>query len=361
MYDAGGRAVDFDERRIDAIFGEVNQCHLPGVAVGIAIGRTPVYRKGFGLANLELPVVLSPATRMRIFSTTKHFTSLTYLLLCEEGRARIDDTIGQWLPEMHPVMHAITMRQLMGHVSGLRDAHDICWHLGGLGQRMGSGDLLSLYRDIDDTNSTPDTRWSYNNGGYLLLTAVIERILSRSLEEVLQERVFSRIGMHDTVLRRSDFDFVPNSATLHMTDAHGNYDRSYLGTASAGEGGIVSTVDDLLRWLAHMDAPVVGTKTDWELLKSPLVLNNGTSTRYGLGLLPGRYRGVDTIGHPGGGLGGNAQMIKVPSVGLDIVVLSNRHDVSAIEFGIPSRGFFARHRMISSCSFLRTARGKCSG
>lgn len=124
-------AAAFDEGKIDAIFGQVNQCHLPGAAVGIAIGGRPVYRKGFGLASMESPVVLSAATRIRIASVTKHFTCLAYLLLCEEGKADIDDRLGKHLPELHPVTHDVTMRQLMGHTSGLRDAHDIAWQFNG--------------------------------------------------------------------------------------------------------------------------------------------------------------------------------------------------------------------------------------
>ena len=84
-------AVEFREEKIDAIFREVNQCQLPGAAVGIAIGGRPVYRRGIGLAHMELPTLLSTSMRMRIYSTTKHFTCLAYLLLCEEGKAAIDD------------------------------------------------------------------------------------------------------------------------------------------------------------------------------------------------------------------------------------------------------------------------------
>src|SRR5262245_34637843 len=110
--------VIFDEKKIDAIFASYNQCHLPGMAVGIAVRGKPVYRKGFGLASLELPLVLTPATRIRIGSTSKHFTCLAYLLLCEEGRAAIDDPLGKHLPEVHPIARAVTMRQLMGNISG---------------------------------------------------------------------------------------------------------------------------------------------------------------------------------------------------------------------------------------------------
>src|SRR6266404_604031 len=120
-------AVEFHERKIDTIFAELDVCHKPGAAVGIAIRGKPVYRKGFGLANMELPVVLSPTIRMRIGSTTKQFAALAYMLLCEEGRAGIEDPIGKYLPELHPVTHDVTLRQLLSHVGGLRDVFDISW------------------------------------------------------------------------------------------------------------------------------------------------------------------------------------------------------------------------------------------
>src|SRR5882757_1310892 len=110
-------SVDFDAKKIGAIFSDLDQCHLPGVAVGIAIGGKPVYRKGFGLASMELPVVLSPSIRMRIGSTTKHFTAFAYMLMCEEGRAHPDDPLEKYLPELHRVTHKVTMRQLMGNTS----------------------------------------------------------------------------------------------------------------------------------------------------------------------------------------------------------------------------------------------------
>lgn len=328
----GRVAVAVDEQHIDAIFAEVNQSHLPGVAVGIAIDGIPVYRKCFGLASLELPVVLAPSMRMRIGSTSKHFACLAYLLLCEEGLASIDDALEVHLPGVHPVAGKVTLRQLMGNLSGLRDAHDVCWQFSGRGQLVSSAELVDLYRDISDTNTAPGSAWIYCNGGFLLLSSAIERITGQPLEEVLRERIFEPVGMHDTMLRRWDNDFVPNSATLHTNKLGGGYERWYLGTAMAGEGGMVSTVEDMLRWLAHMDRPVVGSAATWALLKEPQKLNNGFVTSYGLGLFTTEYRGVQIVHHPGGVMGGNAQMLKVPAAGLDIAIMANRHDVSAVMF-----------------------------
>jgi D-aminopeptidase len=323
--------VRFEEEAIDSIFRPLDQNRLPGAAVGIALGGKTIYRKGFGLANMELPVVLTPNIRMRIYSTTKHFTCLVYMLLCEEGRADMDEPIGRHLPDLHPVTQNATARQLMGNNSGLRDACEIRWLFSGTDRGIPSEDLLSLYKDIDDANCAPGTTWCYNNGGYQLLSAVIERIEGRPLEDVFRARVFEPAGMCDSMLRRCDTDFVPNSASMHTKGITGHYQRTYLPGALAGEGGIVSSIDDMLRWLSHMDHPIVGSEATWSQLKTPQILRNGVSSGYGLGLVRSRYRGIETLSHSGGGLGASSQMLKVPSAGLDVIVMMNRPDVSSVD------------------------------
>jgi D-aminopeptidase len=323
--------VAFDSAKIDAVFSDVDRGHGPGAAVGIAMGGQIVYRKGFGLATMELPIVLSPSIRLRIASFSKHFTCLAYMLLCEEERAAIDDPIRKYLPELRSVCDGVTVRQLMGHTSGLRDIHDIVWQFSGTGRTVSSADLISLYSDIDDVSASPGTTWNYNNGAYLLLSTAIERIAGQPLEEVFETRIFSIVGMRDTILRRSDIGFVANSATLHMTDLKGRFEKSYLGSELAGEAGVVSTVDDMLRWLAQMNNPAVGNLATWETMLTPQILENGTSTDYGLGLFIGEYRGMKTISHAGGLMGCNSFMLKIPGAAFDIVIMTNRHDVGCVD------------------------------
>lgn len=235
-------AAEFDEKRIDRIFAELDQCNLPGAAIGIAIGGRPVYRKGFGLASMELPVLLTTSTRMRIYSMTKHFTCLAYLLLCEEGKAGLEDPVGKYVSQAHPVARNITMRQLMTNTSGLRDACEIRWLLSGLGiSDSPSAQIVALYREIDDVNFAPEAAYCYNNAGFHILTAAIESVSGESLEQVFDRRIFAPAGMHDTALRRVNSDFVPNSASMHMLGPDGRFCKSYLPGEIAGEGGIVST------------------------------------------------------------------------------------------------------------------------
>lgn len=327
---SGAIGIRFDEAAIDAIFADLDQAELPGAAVGIAIGGVPIYRKGFGLANMELPTRLVPDMRMRIGSTTKHFTCLAYMLLCEEGLAGIDDPIGRHVPGLDPVTARATMRQLMSHSSGIRDPLWITLAMHGPNRPVTDHEMLAYYATVEDADFEPDTHWSYNNGGYALLSAAIEGIAGRPLEEVLRDRIFVPVGMHDTLLRRWDSDFVPNSATLHYRDARGVFSKTRMGMELGGTGGMVSTMDDMLLWLKHMDAPVVGSSETWRMMCEPYRLVGGHSTGYGLGLIVETYRGVEILHHAGDVMSGNSQMLKVPAAGLDISIGVNRGDVSSL-------------------------------
>jgi hypothetical protein len=163
------------------------------------------------------------------------------------------------------------------------------------------------------------------------LTAVIERISGMTLDDALSRWIFEPLGMHDTMLRRWENGFIANCATLHMVDQQGRFTRDYFGMEITGEGGLISTVDDMLIWLKHMDAPIVGSTEIWRLMTEPHRLSNGSSTGYGLGLISMRQRGVDVVWHAGGVMGGNAQMIKLPSERLDIAIVVNREDVRAAQ------------------------------
>lgn len=317
----------FDASALDALFAAYDQGQLPGVAAGIRLGGRIVYRKAFGLARMELPLLLTPTMRMRIGSTSKHFGALAYMLLVEEGRAGLDDAVRKHLPELGPVADGVTMRHLMGHVGGLRCSLELVMQLSGVGHFASTGDQLRLIAEQDDVNFAPGERWSYSNGGYVLLTTVIERLSGQSLEDFLRTRIFEPVGMNDTMLRRTDTDFVANSASLHFVQADGSFSSQLMGPAIAAEGGIVSTVDDMLRWMAHMDAPVVGTTETWAAMATSQRLNGGWETGYGLGLMTGRYRGARMVHHPGGVFGGSSQMIKVPDHGLDIILITNRAGV----------------------------------
>ena len=139
-----------------------------------------------------------------------------------------------------------------------------------------------------------------------------------SLGEFLRTRIFEPVGMNDTVLRMFDNELLPNSATLHLPNGSGGWNRGVFGPPITGEGGIASTVDDMLRWLKHMTSPRVGSAETWQAIRTPL-----TTHGYGLGLLMTEHRGLQTISHAGGVIGGSSQMLKVLDCDLDLILMTN--------------------------------------
>lgn len=307
-----------DTGALDALLAPYDCTDAPGFAVGVALAGQPVYRRGVGMASVELPVALSPSIRMRIGSTGKHFCVLALMLLAEEGLLSLDDSPRRHLPELPAWADGMTIRQLMSHTSGMRDSLDLLFLTAGPG-KPGPADLqFNMLAGLDSVDFAPGTNWSYNNGGYVLLGEIAARLSGQSLGALMQDRIFAPIGMHDTLLRALDTDLVPNSATLHVPLPGGGYQRGIFGLPVLGEGGIVSTVNDMLRWLRHMASPTVGSGATWSAMRTPL-----TTHGYGLGLIASTHRGLATIHHSGGVIGGSCQMIKIVDPDLDIIVISN--------------------------------------
>lgn len=307
-----------DSAALDSLLAPHDHTDAPGFAVGVALRGGPGYRRGVGMASVELPVALSPSIRMRIGSTTKHFCVLAVMLLVEEGKLGLDDSPRLYLPELPAWAQPITIRQLMSHTSGMRDSLDLLLVAAGPGKPAAADTQLKLLASLDSVNFAPGTDWSYNNGGYVLLSEIVERLSGQGFGDFLRERILAPVGMHDTVLRELDTDLLPNSATLHVPLPGGGYARGIFGVPIKGEGGIVSTVDDMLRWLRHMSDPIIGRPETWREMRTPL-----TTHGYGLGLLSDRHRGLRTVHHSGGVIGGSCQMLKVVDHELDIVAMTN--------------------------------------
>lgn len=314
-----------DPDALDRLFAPFDRTDAPGFAVGLALNGVPQYRRGVGMASVELPVALSPSIRMRIGSTSKHFTVLAVMLLQEEGRLSIDGSPRTILPELPAWADAMTVRQLMAHTSGMRDSLDLIGLVGGLGLATEPDVHLRLLTGLESVNAAPGETWSYNNGGYVLLSRIVERLSGMPLAEFLRARIFEPVGMADTLVRPLDTTLVPNSATLHVPNPAGGWSRGVFGPPLAGEGAIVSTVDDMLRWLKHMSNPTVGSADTWAQMWTP-----ASTHGYGLGLNMTEHRGLKTVHHAGGVIGGSSQMLKVLDHELDLVLMTN--GVNTLDF-----------------------------
>jgi CubicO group peptidase (beta-lactamase class C family) len=274
--------------------------------------------------------MLTPATRIRIGSTSKHFTVLGVLLLAEEGKLSIDEPIRRHLTDLPSWADAITIHQLVTHTSGMHDTLDLMDLTSNIMMRseaLPHAAQRALLRRLSSTNFAPGADWSYCNGGYVLLTELIETLSGMPYGDFLRERVFEPLGLHDTLARPFDMEFLAGSAAQHLGQPDGTFRRGLFGPEVCGEGGLVSSVDDLLRWLAALRNRRVGSDLTWQtMLRSGKV--NDRDCHYAGGLITSRWRGVEVLFHTGHVVGGSSQMLTVPQLALDIVVLANTSTVS---------------------------------
>jgi D-aminopeptidase len=320
-------------QKLDELFEPWNRSDAPGVIAGIAHEGEVIYRRAFGLASIEHATALTPATRMRIGSTTKQFCALAIMLLAEEGILDIHQPVRTYLPELTGISGEPTLLQLMHHTGGLHDPMMACLFVnGGSFGQLPAGGTLQLLPRMQERNFVPGTRLAYSNCGYTLLTLVTERVSGQSWEVFMAERVFGPMSMNDTMLLRSDLDIQPGVATPHCQQNDGSWRRGiYPSDELLGAGGIISTVDDMLIWAAHLRSAkkTIGTAATWEQMVERQRFANGCSTNYGLGLMVSHHRGVEYVHHAGATFGAQCQMLTAPAHELDIVILTNRADASA--------------------------------
>jgi CubicO group peptidase (beta-lactamase class C family) len=308
---------------LDQLLAPLNRSDAPGAVVGVAKAGQVIYRKGFGLANVEHGVANAPRTRMRIGSTTKHFTCLAALLLAEQGKIDADAGIRTYVPELPALSGDPTLRQLMNHAGGYRCYIDLGFIADGEAIHP-APEALALQVRQTCANFPPGERTIYNNGGYNLLSVAMERVSGKPFRALLDELIFQPLGMPDTRLVESDLEVVPGLAGLYVKRGDGWRKGVFITEALRGEGGMISTVDDMLRWLAHLrGAKTVGSAETWRQMTTPAVLNNGFVSPYCLGLIVDSYRGVPVIHHGGSVTGGQCQMITAPEQGLDIIIITN--------------------------------------
>ncbi|MCX2865481.1 serine hydrolase [Paucibacter sp. PLA-PC-4] len=316
---------------IEALLQPLCRSDAPGMIVGINQHGRPLYRRGLGLASLEQGVANTPHTRMRLASTSKHFTALAILLLAEDGKLQIDEPVQTYLPEL-PRLSAQgpTLRQLMAHTAGWR-GHDELWSMANGLNVQPAGSSLAMMARQSELNFEPGTRMIYSNGGYHLLALTIARVSGLSFAEFLRSRIFEPLGMLDSESVPSVLDVREGLAGLYVqppgtpAPARAPWRRALYPTEFEGSGSLVSSLGDMLIWLSHLrsEHKIVGSAQSWQQMLTLNTLSSGEVLPYGFGLCRQPYRGVEVIHHNGAVTGGGSQMITVPAHALDIVIMTN--------------------------------------
>jgi D-alanyl-D-alanine carboxypeptidase len=331
-----GGAVRAEERgavglkeAVGVIAGEwVESGKTAGLSIGVAKGDEVLLAEGYGSANLELSVPASADTVYRIGSVTKQFTAAAIMLLIEEGKVGLEDSMTKWLSDYPMQGHVVTVRQLLQHTSGIRSFTSLPSFPKELRRDMDREEMLARIRD-EPFDFPPGERFQYNNSGYYLLGVIIEEASGKTYEEFLTERFFGPLEMEATMMGK--WGRIISNRASGYSGWGGEFSNapSVSMTQPFAAGALVSTVEDLMKWVHGLATGEVLSAESWETMTTRGALEDGKAIPYGCGVFVKRLAGRSAIRHGGGIKGFRSELIYFPKSGHTVVVLANMESVSA--------------------------------
>jgi CubicO group peptidase (beta-lactamase class C family) len=310
--------------RVDSIFLALNAPDRPGAAVAVLKDGAIVLERGYGSAQLEHRVPITPATVFHVASVTKQFTAFGIALLAQRGALSLDDEIHVHLPELPDLGQPVTIRQLVHHTSGVRDQWELLamsgWRLDDV---ITKDHILAAMRRQRGLNFEPGSEHLYSNMGYTLLAEIVERAGGKPFPEWMRENVFAPLGMTSTHMHDDHEHVVPGRAYSYRRGQDGEWRNAVLSYANAGATSLFTTVGDLARWLHNFETGTVGGTAAIAQMRQRGVLTNGDTLAYAFAIVRGERRGRTTWSHSGGDAGFRSFVVHLPEERLGVVVLSN--------------------------------------
>lgn len=329
-----------DEHEVDAYAAaQLLKYHIPGMSLAVVLDGHVALSRAFGFANVELSVPVTPASVFMIGSMTKHFTAVASMKLFEEGKLGLEDPIGKRLTDVPNVPAGVTIHHLLSHTSGIVDYTEI----------PGSITLARLDRTPKDVvkpalelpmRFAPGERHEYSNTNYILLGMVLERVCGKSFGSILDERIFRPLQMTATRMNNQRA-VIANRADGYNWAQDTLVNGDYMSPSNKwSSGGLVSSVLDLARWEAALQAGTLLDPATMEQMLAPTRLASRQTVPYGLGNELYDDRGHRVAGHGGEVFGFTVSLSRYVDDGLAVVVLCNLGDVPAEEFARTVAGMF---------------------
>ena len=322
------RAVEQGRQLARASLVEQN---LPGLSVAVGVDGDLVWAEGFGWANVENRVPVTPATRFRIGHASKALTSVAVGLLLEKGRLHLGDEIQRYVPAFPRKQWPVTLRQLMGHMAGVRHYEDEAEYMTSAHCERASDGLQAFAND--PLRFEPETEARYSTYGWVLVSAAVEAVANEPFFTFMRTHIFAPLGMADTIVD-SAIDPIPDRATFYYPRYSGDPSTGPELAATveyscfAGAGAFLSTPSDLVRFGNALGSGKLLPSATVRMLQTPQLLSSGAETEFGLGW---RVETVPLAGEPTRLaseasrtlLGGSAQFMTFPERGIVVAVTTN--------------------------------------
>jgi D-alanyl-D-alanine carboxypeptidase len=294
----------------------------PGAAAIVVEDGKVVLRKGYGMANLELARAISPEMVFELGSITKQFTAASILLLQERGKLRVEDDITKYLADYPTHGQTITIENLLTHTSGIPSYTGLPEWFPRMREDLTPADLIAMFKD-KPLEFNPGERWAYDNSGYFLLGALIEKVSGESYEQFVETEIFQKLGMTHSRYGHPE-EIIPLRASGYSKDEDGFRNASFISmTQPYAAGSLMSTVDDLAIWDRALAGEALLKKASLDRMFTAYKLKSGLNTHYGYGMEVFDFAGRRILQHGGGINGFRTQIIRVPEEHLLVAILSN--------------------------------------
>ena len=302
----------------------------PGCAAAVSLNGELVFEKAFGLAELEHNVPNTTQTIFESGSVAKQFTAAALVLLQQDGKLSLDDPVKKYIPELPDYGSPITIRHLLNHTSGLRDWGSVLGLTGaGRGDRVVNQDLaLDVIIHQRALDFTPGSEYSYSNSGYNLAAIIVERVSKQKFPAFVEERLFKPLGMKNSSWRDDYQRIVPGRAQAYSRQGNGPWRLNMPFMNVYGNGGMLTTVGDWMKWNAMLDSHSLGAPLV-NALETRGVLNDKRKIAYALGLTVSTYKGLKDVSHGGATAGYQTFLTRYPDKKVSIGVMCNGTSPSA--------------------------------
>jgi CubicO group peptidase (beta-lactamase class C family) len=314
-------------KKVDEIFAKWDRTDSPGCALSVMQGGKILYKRAYGMANLDYDVILTTDTPFHVASISKQFTAAAIVLLEQDGKLSFDDEVRKYIPELPDFGAKITIRNLLHHTSGLRDQWDLL-ELAGWRYSLDlitNEDVMSVVVRQKALNFPPGSEYSYSNTGFTLLGEIVKRVSGKSLREFTTERIFVPLGMTKTHFRDDHAEVIKHQAYGYSHDK-GRWELSVTNFDTVGATSLFTTVEDLALWDENFYTQKVGGPKFTETMLTHDPLTNGEKNSYAFGLVAEKYRGLDAVDHSGADAGYRSDILRFPAQHFSVACLCNAGD-----------------------------------
>jgi CubicO group peptidase (beta-lactamase class C family) len=320
---------DSTTTKINKVFSKWDNTASPGCAVGIVRNDSLVFAKGYGMANLEYGLPITPTTIFHMASISKQFTAYSIVLLAKQGKLNLDDDIHKYLPWFPDLKEKITIRNLLNHTSGVRDQWQLLAIAGTrLEDVITQDQIIKILGNQQALNFNPGEQYMYSNSGFTMLAEIVKSVSGQTLRQFTDSAIFKPLGMVDTHVHDDYTEIVKNRSYSYDRKDSTHFANSILSYSVSGATSLFTNINDMSKWVMNFYKPVAGNGKDIEQLTQNGKLNSGKELTYALGIVSGKYNGWKEFSHGGADAGYRTYISVFPDAKMGFIVFSNLGDVN---------------------------------